>query len=125
MGIHTDNKDDLPTADLPWSQLIHPITSSGISGLGSSPGLLLRAVGFLVTLETVTQCKTNGNRNFASKPVELLKLIKVSMTLTVFSQNTKMRWILTDLLMMRRNFCGVLELRKLTRKQNVQYVYRL
>ena len=26
VGIHTDNKDDLPTADLPWSQLIHPIT---------------------------------------------------------------------------------------------------
>ena len=26
VGIHTDNKDELPTADLPWSQLIHPIT---------------------------------------------------------------------------------------------------
>ena len=37
VGIHTDNKEELPTADLPWSQLIHPITSSGISGLGSSP----------------------------------------------------------------------------------------
>ena len=41
VGIHTDNKDDLPTADLPWSQLIHPITSSGISGLGSSPGFIV------------------------------------------------------------------------------------
>ena len=26
VGIHTDNKDELPTSDLPWSQLIHPIT---------------------------------------------------------------------------------------------------
>jgi len=41
VGIHTDNKDDLPTTDLPWSQLIHPITSSGISGLGSSPGFIV------------------------------------------------------------------------------------
>ena len=41
VGIHTDNKDDLPTSDLPWSQLIHPITSSGISGLGSSPGFIV------------------------------------------------------------------------------------
>ena len=41
VGIHTNNKDDLPTSDLPWSQLIHPITSSGISGLGSSPGFIV------------------------------------------------------------------------------------
>ena len=41
IGIHTDNKDELPTSDLPWSQLIHPITSSGISGLGSSPGFIV------------------------------------------------------------------------------------
>ena len=41
VGIHTDNKDELPTADLPWSQLIHPITSSGISGLGASPGFIV------------------------------------------------------------------------------------
>ena len=57
VGIHTDNKDDLPT-DLPWSQLIHPITSSGISGLGSLQVLLLKAHGCLVTLEMVTQCKS-------------------------------------------------------------------
>jgi len=37
VGIHTANKDDLPTTDLPWAQVIHPITSSGISGLGHSP----------------------------------------------------------------------------------------
>ena len=41
VGIHTDNKDELPTTDLPWSQLIHPITSAGISGLGSSPGFIV------------------------------------------------------------------------------------
>ena len=41
IGIHTQDKDILPTSDLPWSQLIHPITSSGISGLGSSPGFIV------------------------------------------------------------------------------------
>ena len=41
VGIHTQNKDELPTEDLPWAQLIHPITSSGISGLGHSPGFIV------------------------------------------------------------------------------------
>ena len=37
VGFHTSNKQKLPTSDLPWSQVVLPITSSGISGLGSSP----------------------------------------------------------------------------------------
>ena len=41
VGIHTDDKNLLPTADLPWSQVIHPITSSGISGLGQSPSFIV------------------------------------------------------------------------------------
>jgi len=41
LGYHTDNKDDLPTADLPWASPVLPITSSGISGIGQTPlGLL-------------------------------------------------------------------------------------
>ena len=41
VGIHTQDKTQLPTADLPWSQVIHPITSSGISGLGHSPSFIV------------------------------------------------------------------------------------
>ena len=41
VGIHTQNKEELPTADLPWSQVIHPITSAGISGLGHSPSFIV------------------------------------------------------------------------------------
>ena len=41
VGFHTDDKSLLPTADLPWSQVIHPITSSGISGLGHSPAFIV------------------------------------------------------------------------------------
>jgi len=36
-GYHTDNKELLPTASLPWAVPIQPITSAAISGLGSSP----------------------------------------------------------------------------------------
>jgi hypothetical protein len=36
-GYHTDNKQLLPTKDLPWCVPIQPITSAAISGIGSSP----------------------------------------------------------------------------------------
>ena len=36
VGFHTSNKQKLPTSDLPWSQVVLPITSSGISGLGQT-----------------------------------------------------------------------------------------
>ena len=36
-GYHTDQKDILPTEDLPWAIPIQPITSAAISGVGSSP----------------------------------------------------------------------------------------
>lgn len=37
LGFHTDNKQDLPTEDLPWAYPIQPITSAAMSGIGSSP----------------------------------------------------------------------------------------
>jgi len=37
LGYHTSDKIKLPTGDLPWSQVVLPITSSGISGLGQAP----------------------------------------------------------------------------------------
>lgn len=36
-GVHTDNKGDLPTVDLPWSMPITPINSASTSGVGTSP----------------------------------------------------------------------------------------
>ena len=41
VGIHTQDKQVLPTADLPWAQVILPVTSPGISGLGQSPSFLV------------------------------------------------------------------------------------
>ena len=37
LGHHTSNNQLLPTADLPWAQVVLPITSSGISGIGQTP----------------------------------------------------------------------------------------
>ena len=41
IGLHTDDKVELPTADLPWAQCVLPTTSSAISGLGASPSFLV------------------------------------------------------------------------------------
>jgi len=37
IGYHTENKNDLPTEDLPWASPILPITAASISGVGSAP----------------------------------------------------------------------------------------
>ena len=50
LGIHTHDKEILPTADLPWAQCILPVTSPGISGLGHSPSFLVEGswvVGYM------------------------------------------------------------------------------
>jgi hypothetical protein len=36
-GFHTNNKQDLPTEDLPWAYPILPITSAAMSGIGQTP----------------------------------------------------------------------------------------
>ena len=41
IGIHTDDKVELPTADLPWAQCVMPVIGASISGLGHSPAFLV------------------------------------------------------------------------------------
>lgn len=36
-GLHTENKSELPTHELPWSLPLQPINSAGVSGIGVSP----------------------------------------------------------------------------------------
>ena len=38
-GIHSKSEEDIPTADLPWAQVIVPSTEGGISGIGKMPQL--------------------------------------------------------------------------------------
>jgi hypothetical protein len=37
VGLHTEDKTVLPTSDLPWAYPVTPITSAGVSGIGSAP----------------------------------------------------------------------------------------
>lgn len=36
-GVHTPNRADLPTADLPWAMVLLPTTSASIDGIGYGP----------------------------------------------------------------------------------------
>jgi hypothetical protein len=40
LGYHTENKEELPTNDLPWATVMQPTTSPAISGHGHTPYLL-------------------------------------------------------------------------------------
>lgn len=37
IGLHTEDKTVLPTADLPWATVMQPVTSAAMSGIGHSP----------------------------------------------------------------------------------------
>ena len=40
VGYHTDDKERIPTADLPWAHVMHPVTDPAMQGLGNSPSFL-------------------------------------------------------------------------------------
>jgi len=49
LGFHTDNLTALPTSDLPWAHVMHPVTDPSMHGMGNSPSFLLEGswvVGF-------------------------------------------------------------------------------
>lgn len=48
IGVHTEDKTLIPTADLPWATVMTPTTSPSISGLGQTPYLMMGSwvVGF-------------------------------------------------------------------------------
>ena len=49
LGFHTEDKNDIPTKDLPWAHVMHPVTDPSMQGMGSSPSFLLEGswvVGF-------------------------------------------------------------------------------
>ena len=41
LGIHTEDKNELPTVDLPWATPMMPVTSASLSQIGQSPTGLL------------------------------------------------------------------------------------
>ena len=57
VGIHTHDKQILPTTDLPWAQVILPVTSPGISGLGPSPSFLVEGSWVFGYFRDGTNCQ--------------------------------------------------------------------
>ncbi len=49
LGFHTESLSDLPTADLPWAHVMHPVTNPSMHGLGHTPTFMVEGswvVGF-------------------------------------------------------------------------------
>jgi hypothetical protein len=49
LGFHTENLNDIPTADLPWAHVMHPVTDPSMQGLGNTPSFLVEGtwvIGF-------------------------------------------------------------------------------
>jgi len=49
LGFHTEDLNSLPTADLPWAHVMHPVTDPSMHGMGSTPSFLVEGswvIGF-------------------------------------------------------------------------------
>ena len=51
LGYHTENKELIPTEDLPWAHVMHPVTDPSMQGMGNTPSFLVEGtwvVGFFM-----------------------------------------------------------------------------
>ena len=58
LGIHTENKVDIPTEDLPWAHVMHPVTDPSMNGMGHTPSFMVEGtwvVGFFMDAEDKQQ----------------------------------------------------------------------
>ena len=49
LGFHTEDLNDIPTKDLPWATVMHPVTDPSMQGLGHTPSFLVEGswvIGF-------------------------------------------------------------------------------
>jgi len=49
LGIHPENLTQIPTCDLPWAHVMHPVTDPSMHGMGNSPSWLVEGswvIGF-------------------------------------------------------------------------------
>ena len=54
LGYHTENLEDIPTKDLPWAHVMHPVTDPSMQGLGNTPSFLVEGswvLGFFRDVE--------------------------------------------------------------------------
>ena len=58
VGYHTDNVTELPTSELPWAHVMHPVTDPSMHGMGNTPSFLVEGtwvVGFFRDAEDKQQ----------------------------------------------------------------------
>ena len=58
VGYHTDNVTELPTPELPWAHVMHPVTDPSMHGMGNTPSFLVEGtwvVGFFRDAEEKQQ----------------------------------------------------------------------
>ena len=58
VGYHTDDKERIPTADLPWAHVMHPVTDPSMNGMGQTPSFMVEGtwvVGFFMDAEDKQQ----------------------------------------------------------------------
>ena len=51
LGYHTESKELIPTEDLPWAHVMHPVTDPSMQGMGQTPSFLVEGtwvVGFFM-----------------------------------------------------------------------------
>ena len=49
LGFHTEDLNSLPTVDLPWAHVMHPVTDPSMHGMGNTPSFLVEGswvIGF-------------------------------------------------------------------------------
>ena len=47
LGFHTEDKTRIPTADLPWAHVMHPITDPSMNGMGHTPSFMVEGTWVL------------------------------------------------------------------------------
>ncbi len=58
VGFHTEDKTRIPTEDLPWAHVMHPVTDPSMSGMGNTPTFMVEGtwvVGFFRDAEEKQQ----------------------------------------------------------------------
>ena len=47
LGYHTEDKIKIPTADLPWAHVMHPVTDPSMNGMGHTPSFMVEGTWVL------------------------------------------------------------------------------
>ena len=58
IGYHTEDKNRIPTEDLPWAHVMHPVTDPSMNGMGQTPSFMVEGtwvVGFFMDAEDKQQ----------------------------------------------------------------------